>query len=131
MFRVSIRREITNSFDTPLDGIESSKNTEDNKAVKKSLIDKEDDKSISKGKAFISSNNSSSFIRRNKSEPSLKAFKPRKLKPYRIIIRLYGQDPSAPAQIVTSALRKAGVEFEVESIEKFDINQKFKSSSVR
>ena len=61
----------------------------------------------------------------------MRVIKPLKLKPYRIIIRLYGEDPSSPAQIVTSVLRNAGVDFEVEKIEKFDINEKVKSSSVR
>ena len=40
--------------------------------------------------------------------------------PYRIIIRLSGANPSAPAETVTNALRKAGVQFEVEKIERFD-----------
>ena len=34
--------------------------------------------------------------------------------PYRIIIRLSGANPAAPAETVTEALRKAGVQFEVE-----------------
>ena len=40
--------------------------------------------------------------------------------PYRIILRLSGVNPSAPAETVTEALRKAGVQFEVEKIERFD-----------
>ena len=40
--------------------------------------------------------------------------------PYRIILRLSGANPSAPAETVTKALRKAGVQFEVEKIERFD-----------
>ena len=40
--------------------------------------------------------------------------------PYRIILRLSGANPSAPAETVTQALRKAGVQFEVEKIERFD-----------
>ena len=39
--------------------------------------------------------------------------------PYRIIIKLSGADPSAPAETVTEALRKAGIQFEVEKIERF------------
>lgn len=38
--------------------------------------------------------------------------------PYRIIIKLSGADPSAPAEAVTQALRQAGVRFEVETIER-------------
>ncbi len=40
--------------------------------------------------------------------------------PYRIILRLSGANPSAPAETVTEALRTAGVQFEVEKIERFD-----------
>ena len=39
--------------------------------------------------------------------------------PYRIILKLSGANPSAPAETVTEALRKAGVQFEVEKIERF------------
>jgi hypothetical protein len=37
---------------------------------------------------------------------------------YRITIKLPGADPSAPAELVTEALRAAGVSFEVETIER-------------
>ena len=40
--------------------------------------------------------------------------------PYRIILRLAGANPAAPAEKVTEALRKAGVQFEVEKIERFE-----------
>ena len=38
--------------------------------------------------------------------------------PYRVTIRLPQADPSAPAEVVTKALRAAGVPFEVETIER-------------
>ncbi|MBU6250197.1 MAG: hypothetical protein KGO47_03390 [Cyanobacteria bacterium REEB417] len=38
--------------------------------------------------------------------------------PYRITIRLPSGDPAAPAEVVTQALRAAGVPFEVEMIER-------------
>lgn len=38
--------------------------------------------------------------------------------PYRVTIRLPLADPSAPAEVVTEALRRAGVPFEVETIER-------------
>ena len=38
--------------------------------------------------------------------------------PYRITLRLFSADPAAPAEGVTKALRKAGIGFEVETIEK-------------
>ncbi|MEB3200424.1 MAG: hypothetical protein VKK62_07855 [Synechococcaceae cyanobacterium] len=38
--------------------------------------------------------------------------------PYRVTIRLSRADPAAPAEVVTRALRAAGVPFEVETIER-------------
>ena len=54
-----------------------------------------------------------------------------KPQPYRIILKLSGANPSAPAETVTEALRKAGVEFEVEKIERFDEKKLFKDSSFK
>jgi len=54
-----------------------------------------------------------------------------KPQPYRIILKLSGANPSAPAETVTEALRKAGVEFEVEKIERFDEKNLFKDSSLK
>ncbi len=53
-------------------------------------------------------------------DPSLdvKAPPPMKPAPYRVTIRLPEADPSAPAEVVTRALRAAGVPFEVETIER-------------
>tara|TARA_Y100001968_G_scaffold175135_1_gene160505 strand:- start:249 stop:710 length:462 start_codon:yes stop_codon:yes gene_type:complete len=48
--------------------------------------------------------------------------------PYRIILKLPGVNPSAPAETVTEALRKAGVQFEVEKIERF-YEKKFSKDS--
>ncbi len=50
--------------------------------------------------------------------------------PYRIILRLSGANPSAPAETVTEALRKAGVQFEVEKIERFDGENFSKNTSL-
>ncbi|WP_269609759.1 hypothetical protein [Prochlorococcus marinus] len=51
--------------------------------------------------------------------------------PYRIILRLSGANPSAPAESVTEALRKAGVQFEVEKIERFDDDNFSKATSLQ
>ena len=51
--------------------------------------------------------------------------------PYRIILRLSGANPSAPAETVTEALRKAGVQFEVEKIERFDEENFSKNTSLK
>ena len=51
---------------------------------------------------------------------------PERTLPYRIMIRLSAADPAAPAEGVTEALRRAGIGFEVETIEKvpaIDLNQ--------
>ena len=50
---------------------------------------------------------------------------------YRIILRLSGSNPSAPAETVTEALRTAGVQFEVEKIERFDEEDLSKDSSFK
>ena len=72
----------------------------------------------------------------NKDRPSQKStnsikkviFNPQ---PYRIILRLSGANPSAPAETVTEALIKAGVEFEVEKIERFNDKKLLKDSSLK
>ncbi|PZV01548.1 MAG: hypothetical protein DCF23_12970 [Cyanobium sp.] len=38
--------------------------------------------------------------------------------PYRVTLKLPAADPAAPAEVVTEALRAAGVRFEVETIER-------------
>ena len=43
---------------------------------------------------------------------------PSKPAPYRVTIKLPAADPSAPAEVLTQALRAAGLSFEVESIER-------------
>ena len=72
----------------------------------------------------------------NKSKFSQKTSKPIKKiifnpQPYRIILRLSGANPSAPAETVTRALRKAGVQFEVEKIERFDEKNFSKNTSLK
>ena len=51
--------------------------------------------------------------------------------PYRIILRLSGANPSAPAETVTEALRKAGIQFEVEKIERFEEANFSKNTSLK
>ena len=50
-------------------------------------------------------------------------------RPYRITIRLAAADPSAPAESVTDALRRAGIGFEVETIEKIPSIQASKATT--
>ena len=51
--------------------------------------------------------------------------------PYRIIIRLSGTNPSAPAEAVTTALSNAGVVFAIEKIERLDGSPSFNNSPTR
>jgi len=56
---------------------------------------------------------------------------PERTRPYRITIRLSAADPAAPAEGVTEALRRAGIGFEVETIEKVPARELNQSSSVQ
>ena len=56
----------------------------------------------------------------------LEIFKPQ---PYRVILKLSATNPSAPAESLTKALRKAGVKFEVEKIERFNAERLLQNSS--
>ena len=123
-------KRLTNSFDTPVAVVKTSNNTV-GENTEKILVDEKNNKSLKKDIPILKTNVAKSNLSRSNRNSPLKESKFIKLKPYRIIIKLYGEDPSAPAQIVTSALRNAGVEFEVEKIEKFDANDKLKGSSVR
>ena len=81
-------------------------------------------------------NNTKNSLISNKERLSEKSIKSKKKvifkpQPYRIILRLSGANPSAPAETVTAALRKAGVEFEVEKIERFDENSLLKNASLK
>lgn len=49
--------------------------------------------------------------------------------PYRVTLKLPGADPSAPAEVVTRALRAAGVPFEVETIERIGAGSDASTSS--
>ncbi len=118
-----IGEKLENSFDIT-EEIKTSERTK-NKSQKLYAKTKikprvEDDKKENDVVSLIKDNSIS-----NKDRLSQKSIKPIKKiiynpQPYRIILRLSGANPSAPAETVTEALRKAGVQFEVEKIERFD-----------
>ncbi len=122
-----IGEKLENSFNTTQD-LQTSGKT--NKKSQK-LNEKTNLKTILKEDKKRNENNLSRILKENpisneerQSQKSTKLinktiFNP---KPYRIILRLSGANPSAPAETVTEALRKAGVQFEVEKIERFDAN---------
>ena len=132
----SIGEKLENSFDTNENSITSVKTN--NKPQKQNEITKI--KSRIKIDKKESEKDSVNFIKENliankdrlsqKSSKSIKKtiFNPQ---PYRIILRLSGANPSAPAETVTRALRKAGVKFEVEKIERFDVENLLKDTSLK
>ena len=129
-----IGEKLENSFDIIESPKTSAKTT--NKPLKlnektkiKSII--KDDKNENDFANNIKVNSTS-----NKDRLSQKSNKPIKKtifnpQPYRIILRLSGANPSAPAETVTEALRKAGVQFEVEKIERFEDENSSKNTSLK
>ena len=120
-----IGEKLESSFDTPQNprasgdiNIKSKKQNEMPKITSRIKVEKKkNEKDLGK---IIKENSISNKDRLSqKSSKSVKntIFTPQ---PYRIILRLSGANPSAPAETVTKALRKAGVQFEVEKIERFD-----------
>lgn len=64
-------------------------------------------------------------------QPATARAVPEQTRPYRITIRLSAADPAAPAEGVTEALRRAGIGFEVETIEKVPARELNQSSLVQ
>ena len=120
-----IGEKLESSFDTPQDqiasgdtNIKSKKQNEMPKITSRIKVEKKkNEKNLGK---IIKENSTSNKDRLSQNSSKLvknTIFTPQ---PYRIILRLSGANPSAPAETVTKALRKAGVQFEVEKIERFD-----------
>jgi len=76
----------------------------------------------------ISITNKDRFSKKSTKQIKTVIFNPQ---PYRIILKLSGANPSAPAETVTKALRKAGVQFEVEKIERVDEENLLKTTSLK
>ena len=64
-------------------------------------------------------------------QPATARAVPERTRPYRITIRLSAADPAAPAEGVTEALRRAGIGFEVETIQKVPARELNQSSSIQ
>ena len=117
--------KLENSFDinenptTLKNTIKVKDQTKPNEIKKIQLSKKVDDKVNENVRVNITKNNSISnkdrLIQKSVKSRKKVIFKPQ---PYRIILKLSGANPSAQAETVTAALRKAGVEFEVEKIER-------------
>ena len=96
-----------------------SRSKDDNKGIENDFDDNIRENSISNKDRL--SQKSTKSIRKTIFNPQ----------PYRVILRLSGANPSAPAETVTEALRKAGVQFEVEKIERFDDESFSKNTSLK
>ena len=131
-----IGERLENSFDTTENLITSEKiNNQKRKSSGISKIkskmkaeEKENAKDFGNIMKVNSIANKDRLIQKQKKLVKKAIFTPQ---PYRIILRLSGANPSAPAETVTEALRKAGVQFEVEKIERFDDQSFSKNSSLK
>ena len=131
-----IGEKLENSFDfidNPLSSAKTNNESKKQNELPKIKSRIKDDKKVNENDfgSIIKEKSTSSEDR-----PSQKSIKsPKKIifnpQPYRIILRLSGANPSAPAETVTKALRKAGVQFEVEKIERFDENKLSEATSLK
>ncbi len=119
-----IGQELSDSFNSSKTSNISEIKQLKNEKVKNTPISNKDLKPTnivesSRKKRFINSSKSKTFnddLTRDKFVPQ----------PYRIMIKLSGANPSAPAETVTKALRKSGIIFEVEKIERISDNNQEK-----
>lgn len=117
-------QQLANSFNEPSEQVLSrSKLSSDELPAKKSELETVSNK---KRKQSISKNDS---IELNSREEKISRKILLNPQPYRIIIKVTKADPSAPAEVVTNALRRAGVRFEVEMIERVNDTDSYKNSS--
>ncbi len=131
--------ELANSFDSPLETKESKKfenKNSDEKAIIKAISTEPEIIQKSKKSPFtVKPSIKTTYKEISTSKKIKKSLKVKKNdthfspQPYRIIIRLSGANPSAPAETVTRALRDAGVIFEVEKIERFEKKSSFREKT--
>tara|TARA_B100000579_G_scaffold246766_1_gene202715 strand:- start:525 stop:1010 length:486 start_codon:yes stop_codon:yes gene_type:complete len=135
-----IGEKLEKSFDTKDKSLVSrnmieAKEVNKNKEIKKIKLSKIDFDKVNKNTNVNLSKEASISKKDRFSQKSTKSAKSTKKvkftpQPYRIILKLSGTNPSAPAEAVTNALRKAGVQFEVEKIERFKDKILLKDSSL-
>tara|TARA_Y100001968_G_C18879626_1_gene491105 strand:+ start:128 stop:559 length:432 start_codon:yes stop_codon:yes gene_type:complete len=116
-----IGEKLENSFDNSLISENTSQSKDQNKLneIKKIKSSKKVDKkeNANNKASLIKENSISNKDRFPKKTINNVVFTPQ---PYRIILKLSAANPSAPAETVTNALIKAGIQFEVEKIERYD-----------
>ena len=120
----SIGERLGNSFDSTDNPSNLVKSNDEIKKINQKLkIEPESQESMKENENdYVRTNKDNSISKSSKiSQRSIKSIKKTIFnpQPYRIILKLSGANPSAPAETVTEALRKAGVQFEVEKIERF------------
>ena len=131
-----IGEKLENSFDITDNPLSSAKTNNESKKqnelpkIKSRIKDDKKENQNDFGNFIKETSNPSEDKLSQKSikSPKKTIFNPQ---PYRIILRLSGANPSAPAETVTKALRKAGVQFEVEKIERFDENNLSEATSLK
>ena len=115
-------KRLADSFDTPLKADISLDKSENPKPDSSPSIEEIKDSDERQSREVKPKKQLKTSLRRPKK------FTPH---PYRIIIRLSGTNPSAPAEAVTTVLNNAGVVFEIEKIERLDRRSSFNNSPKR
>ena len=120
----SIGERLGNSFDSNDNQRNLVKSNDEIKKINQKLkIEPKSQESMKENENdYVITNKENSISKSSRiSQRSIKSIKKTIFnpQPYRIILKLSGANPSAPAETVTEALRKAGVQFEVEKIERF------------
>ena len=123
----NLGQKLAESFDKPI--IEEKSNL-DNIPKKKSSISRKTSKVKIKKQDPILKNlvRDQSIKKENKIKRKKPIYNPQ---PYRITIKLSGANPSDPSESVTKVLINAGVNFEVEKIERISIDKSIDNSSFR
>ena len=114
-------QKLADSFDSPPTpaAVQQTPNTklgQEPATSLKAAAKAEDQREKDKGKSETELDNGAEPT--EAAEPNPVRSLPADPRPYRITIRLAAADPAAPAESVTDALRRAGIGFEVETIEK-------------
>ena len=129
-----IGEKLENSFEiteNSIDAVKSIKKKNQTDQIKETKSRKKLEKSEDNMRIIIQEDSISNKDRSSQNTTKLlnkEIFDPQ---PYRIILKLSGANPSAPAESVTKALRKAGVKFEVEKIERVAEGNIFKNKSLK
>jgi len=115
-------KQLADSFDSPSDVSLIEVQTSSNKTNRNSVVPQPKKKKSTNPVSVKKEGNPEFTNYRNLSKQKKNNFVSQVVpsQPYRITIKLSRADPSAPAEVVTQALRLAGVVFEVEKIERIE-----------